>query len=165
MNMILLRNARVPALALQVSALADGTTLHLCLPQRYCDRLALEKLGEREVVFADGTAKAVPYVGPLEVRFRNRAGFVGALAMGDVVVLGAIAMEDMDLVLLPRTRELDVNPASPALARTIVARGPGASEPPGRYDLPAAPRGRRCDSSAGWRAARWRARSRASQLP
>jgi len=61
----------------------------------------------------------VPYVGPIEIRFKNRAGFGGALVMGDQVLLGAIAMEDMDLVVIPKTRELDVNPRSPNIGTTI----------------------------------------------
>ena len=116
---ILLRNARVPTLALQVAALADTGTLHLCIPQHVCDRLRLEKLTDKEVTLADGSTKLVAYVGPIEIRFKNRAGFGGALVMGDQVLLGAIAMEDMDLVVIPKTRELDVNPRSPNIGTTI----------------------------------------------
>jgi len=116
---ILLRNARVPKLALQINALADTGTLHLCIPQRVCDRLRLEKLTDKEVTLADGSTKLVAYVGPIEIRFKNRAGYGGALVMGDQVLLGAIAMEDMDLVVIPKTRELDVNPRSPNIGTTI----------------------------------------------
>jgi hypothetical protein len=58
----------------------------------------------------------LPYVGPIETRFKNRAAFVGAIVMGDQVLLGAIPMEDMDLVVLPKDRQVDVNPASPDIA-------------------------------------------------
>jgi hypothetical protein len=47
--------------------------------------------------------------------FKNRVGFTGALVMGDQVLLGAIPMEDMDLVIIPKTREIDVNPRSPEI--------------------------------------------------
>ena len=50
----------------------------------------------------------MPYVGPVEIRFKNRVCFVGALVMGDKVLMGSIAMEDMDLIVLPRARRLDV---------------------------------------------------------
>lgn len=40
--------------------------------------------------------------------------------MGDQVLFGAIPMEDMDLVLIPKTRTPDVNPASPNIATSIV---------------------------------------------
>ena len=79
-----------------------------------CDQLQLEKL--TEVVLADGTKRLVPYVGPIELRFKNRGGFGGALVMGDQVLLGAMPMQDMNLVVIPKTRELDVNPASPDIA-------------------------------------------------
>ena len=113
---ILLRNARVPTLALQIDALADSGALHLCIPQHVCDHLRLEKLADREVTLADGSTRLVPYVGPVEIRFKNRVGFTGALVMGDQVLLGAIPMEDMDLVIVPKTREIDVNPRSPDIA-------------------------------------------------
>jgi hypothetical protein len=40
--------------------------------------------------------------------------------MGDQVLLGAIPMEDMDLVILPKERTLDVNPVSPNIGTSIV---------------------------------------------
>jgi hypothetical protein len=40
--------------------------------------------------------------------------------MGDQVLFGVVPMEDMDLVVIPRTRIIDVNPASPNLATSIV---------------------------------------------
>jgi hypothetical protein len=46
-------------------------------------------------------------VGPIEARFKNRVAYVGAIVMGDEVLLGAIPMEDMDLVLLPQKRVAD----------------------------------------------------------
>ena len=47
-------------------------------------------------------------------------GFAGALVMGDQVLLGAIPMEDMDLVIVPGTRSLEVNPSSPNIATSVV---------------------------------------------
>jgi clan AA aspartic protease len=94
---ILLRNARVPTLAFLVDAVADTGSMHLCIPQRVCERLRLEKLEDREVKLADGSTKLVPYVGPVEIRFKERTGFTGALVMGDQVLLGVIPMEDLDL--------------------------------------------------------------------
>jgi hypothetical protein len=33
--------------------------------------------------------------------------------------MGAIPMEDMDLIVIPKTRLLDVNPNSPHVARSV----------------------------------------------
>ena len=41
-------------------------------------------------------------MGPIEVSFANRRCFTGAMVLGNEVLLGAIPMEDMDLVLRPR---------------------------------------------------------------
>ena len=61
----------------------------------------------------------VPYVGPIELRYHNRVGFAGALVMGEQPLLGAIPMEDMDLVVVSRTRQVIVNPDSPNVALTV----------------------------------------------
>ena len=58
----------------------------------------------------------VPYVGPIETKFKNRVAYVGAIVMGDEVLLGAIPMEDMDLVVVPQQRVVEVNPLNPNFA-------------------------------------------------
>jgi len=118
---VLLKNPRLPELApVEVVALADSGAVHLCIPEHVQIQLKLEAIDNKEVTLADGSKKLVPYVGPIELRFKNRVGFAGALVMGDQVLLGAIPMEDMDLIIIPKTRTLDVNPDSPNIASTIV---------------------------------------------
>ena len=90
-----------------------------CIPDHVRIQLRLEAIDSKEVTLAAGSKRLVPYVGPIEVRFKNRVGFVGALVMGDQVLLGAIPMEDMDLVVVPRTRSIDVNPSSPNIASSL----------------------------------------------
>ena len=118
---VALKNPRIPELAaVETVALADSGALHLCIPEHIRIQLKLEPIDSKEVTLADGSKKLVPYVGPVELRFKNRVGFAGALVMGDQVLLGAIPMEDMDLVIIPKTRTLDVNPDSPNIASSIV---------------------------------------------
>ena len=118
---ILLKNPRLPELApVDVVALADSGAVHLCIPEHVQIQLKLEPIDNKEVTLADGSKKLVSYVGPIELRFKNRVGFAGALVMGDQVLLGAIPMEDMDLIIIPKTRTLDVNPDSPNIASSIV---------------------------------------------
>jgi len=117
---ISLKNPRKPELeAIEVEALADSGALHLCIPEHIKIQLKLDEIDKKEVTIADGSKKVVPYVGPIEVRFKNRVGFVGALVLGDQALLGAIPMEDMDLIIVPNTRTLDVNPSSPNIATSI----------------------------------------------
>lgn len=117
---ITLQNPRKPDLApLQVTALADSESVHLCIPEHVRIQLELEESGRKEVTLADDSRQLVPYVGPLEIRFGNRIGFAGALVLGDQVLLGAIPMEDMDLVVIPSKRTLAVNPDSPNIATSV----------------------------------------------
>lgn len=113
---IQLRNPLRPGDApLGVMALADTGAMYLCLPPGVAAALGITELEHREVTLADGSRRPVPYGGPVEVRFGNRRCFVGAMLMGDEVLLGAIPMEDLDLVVQPLTRTVTVNPASPDL--------------------------------------------------
>ncbi|HDL64793.1 MAG TPA: clan AA aspartic protease [Proteobacteria bacterium] len=104
---------------IRADALVDSGAVHLCIPEHVKIQLKLEEIDKKEATLADGGKKLVPYVGPIEIRFKNRVGFAGALVMGDQVLLGAIPMEDMDLVIIPKKRELSVNPDSPNIASSI----------------------------------------------
>jgi len=118
-----LTNPRAPSIApIEVSALADTGSVFLCIPEHVRLQLGLEALEEREVKLADGSRATYPYVGPIVVRFKNRTGFMGALVLGDEVLLGAIPMEEMDLVVNPRDRTIDINPDSPNIATGICKR-------------------------------------------
>jgi clan AA aspartic protease len=115
-----LANARRPDLAVvEIDALADTGALHLCIPPHVALQLQLDELEKREVTIADGSMRLVPYVGPVIVSFANRQCYAGALVLGDEALLGAIPMEDMDLVVLPGSRQVAVNPANPNIAASI----------------------------------------------
>ena len=120
---MLLQNPTRPELnAIEVRALADSGAVHLCLPEHLALQLQLKELERREVVLADGRRRSVPYMGPVEVRFANRRCFTGAMVLGDEVLLGAIPMEDMDLVLQPQLQRLSVNPENPNLPLSVAKR-------------------------------------------
>jgi clan AA aspartic protease len=118
---LVLKNPRKPDLQpAEVDALADSRAIHLCIPLHVQLQLDLEEIAKKEATLADGSKKLVPYVGPVELHFKNRIGFAGALVMGDEVLLGAIPMEDMDLVIIPKTSTLDVNPGRTNIATSVV---------------------------------------------
>lgn len=106
----------------KVNALADTGALMLCIPEHIALQLELSTESVREVSVADGRRQSVPYVGPIKVVFGKRFCYVGALVLGDEVLLGAVPMEDMDLVIHPARRELTVDPASPNLPHARAKR-------------------------------------------
>lgn len=103
-----------------VNAMVDTGVLTLCIPQHIALQLNLEINSQREVTVADGRKQLVPYVGPIELHFENRNCFVGALVIGNEVLLGVIPIEDMDLIILPGHRKLIVNPDSPNFPHALV---------------------------------------------
>ena len=116
-----LSNPREPDLEpVRVKALADTGALMLCIPEHVALQLKLETESMREVSLADGRSMTVPYVGPIRVRFGKRFCYVGALVLGDEVLLGAVPMEDMDLVVTPGGREITVDPSSPNIPHARV---------------------------------------------
>ncbi len=118
---IVLKNPRLPELEpLEVRALVETGAVHLCIPVSIQSQLQLESSEEREATLANGSRHRVPYVGPIQVQFQDRSGYVGALVLGDEVLLGSIPMEDMDLVVIPKSRSLEVNPESPNIGTAIV---------------------------------------------
>ena len=104
---------------IEVNSLVDTGSLHLCIPEHVAIQLELDELYKREVTTADGRKQLVPYMGPVAIKFENRGCFTGALVLGDEVLLGAVPMEDMDVVISPSKRMLIVNPESPNIAMSV----------------------------------------------
>jgi clan AA aspartic protease len=103
--------------SMTVKANADSGAYMLCVNERVREQLALPTIEQRVDVLADGSQHRLDVVGPIEVRFENRRCSVEAMVLpGDAeILLGAIPMEDMDLVILPRLQRLAVNPEHPIL--------------------------------------------------
>jgi len=104
------------------TALVDTGAVHLYIPQHIACLLKLQQLEEREVTVADGSERLVPYVGPIKITFKNRNCFTGAMVLGEEVLLGAIPMEDMDLVVVPSQLKVTVNPQSPNIPISVAKK-------------------------------------------
>jgi len=104
----------------QVQALVDTGAITLCIPEHVRIQLDLQELERREVTVANGKKEVVPYVGPVKIACLRRSCYGGALVLGDRVLLGALPMEDMDLVISPTKRKVTVNPESPNIPSAIV---------------------------------------------
>ena len=116
-----LSNPKQPKLnPINVAALVDTGAMTICIPEHIAVQLDLTEIEQREVTTADERSHVVPYVGPIQIRFQNRTCFTGALVLGDTVLLGAIPMEDMDLVISPSHLSIEVNPKSPNIPSAMV---------------------------------------------
>jgi clan AA aspartic protease len=103
-----------------VRALVDTGAIMLCIPEHIAVQLELEEIEKREVTTADEKRHVVPHVGPILIRFENRNCFTGALVIGEAVVMGAIPMQDVDVVISPSGETIIANPESPNIPSAIV---------------------------------------------
>ena len=106
--------------AVEIKALVDTGALFLCIPEHIAIQLKLQEYEKREVTISDGSKRLCPYVGPVKINYLNRMCLTGALVIGENVLLGAIPMEDMDLIIHPAQLKLIVNPQNPNIAGAIV---------------------------------------------
>ena len=103
---VTLSNPRTDDTPLHATALVDTSALHLCLPESLARQMDLPFDRFRRVTYADGRSMEAPYVGPIRIEVGDRECFVGAMVFGDEVLLGAIPMEDMDLLVDPARRKV-----------------------------------------------------------
>ena len=81
-------------------------------------QLELPFVEKRKVQIADNSVAEYNVVGPLYIRFSNRKATCNAFVLpGDSEpLLGAIPMEEMDVLIHPLRQELIVNPEHPNYA-------------------------------------------------
>lgn len=116
-----LANAKNGSLkSMAVKALVDTGAMTLCIPEHIAIQLQLQEIEKREVTTADERSHVVSYVGPVQIKFANRTCFTGALVIGESVLMGAVPMEDMDLVISPSGQTVTVNPKSPNIPSAVV---------------------------------------------
>ncbi len=105
--------------SMDVVALVDSGAYMMCINEKIQEKLQLRNIGSQKGELANGDVVELPVVGPIEVLFENRSTSCRALVLpGDSEpLLGAIPMEDLDVVLLPKEQKMVVNPESPLIAK------------------------------------------------
>jgi clan AA aspartic protease len=99
----------------EIDALVDTGATMLVLPADAVARLGLLVAGYRRVRYADGRTAEVPWVSGVGITILGRETVTNALveAAGTTPLIGQIPLEELDLLVDPKSRELRVNPASP----------------------------------------------------
>jgi clan AA aspartic protease len=91
-----------------VKAVVDTGASTIVINEELRQKLGLEKMEERRYKLADG--KRVPgwRTKPVGIRWKDRSCAVQAVVIpeADKVLLGAIPLEDMDLMVHPKTQEV-----------------------------------------------------------
>lgn len=102
-----------------VNALVDTGSYMLAINENIQEQLDLPVLEKRKAQMADGSIKECEVVGPIELKFKNRRTLTHAMVLpGDSeVLLGAIPLEDMDVLIDPLRQQLIVNPEHPYFAQ------------------------------------------------
>jgi clan AA aspartic protease len=99
----------------EIAALADTGAIVMAIPEDIAEKLGAPVVRQATVRVADGRSIPVVYVGPLwiEVVGRGMTGDAIVLPRGTTPLLGAVQLEEMDLVVVPSTGEVITNPAHP----------------------------------------------------
>lgn len=102
-----------------VNALVDTGALMLCINENIQEQLQLPVVETRKAQTANGTIIECDVVAPVEIRFKNRRSIQSAMVLpGDSEpLLGAMPLEDMDVLIHPQRQELIVNPDHPYFAQ------------------------------------------------
>jgi len=102
-----------------VNMAVDSGAYMMAINETIQAQLGLSFIEKRKVIMADGSVNEYDVVGPIQVKFANRTATCSAMVLqGDnEPLLGAIPMEEMDVIIHPRRQELLVNPEHPNYAQ------------------------------------------------
>ena len=102
-----------------VNMLVDTGAYNLCINETIQEQLSLPFIEKRKAQLANGHVEEYDIVGPVVVKFKNRRTVCNAMVLqGDnEPLLGAIPLDDMDVLIHPLRHELIVNPDHPYFAQ------------------------------------------------
>ncbi len=98
---------------IEIDALVDSGAINLCVPDTVRSKLGLDIERSRTTQMADGSLVELGIVAPVNVQFDNRFTSTTAMVFGDEVLLGAIPMQDLDVLIDRRNERLIVPPDRP----------------------------------------------------
>jgi hypothetical protein len=91
----------------------------MCINETIKEQLGLDIIDEQVVELATGQKERLKIIEPIEVIFLNRSTSCRALVLpGDAeILLGSIPMEDLDVIIDPKTQTLALPPDRPYIAQ------------------------------------------------
>ncbi len=102
-----------------VNALVDTGSYMLCINESIQEQMKFPVAERRSGQLANGSIVEYDVVSHVELKFKNRRTMCNAMVLpGDnEVLMGAIPLEDMDVLIHPQRQELIVNPEHPYFAQ------------------------------------------------
>jgi clan AA aspartic protease len=91
-----------------VTAVVDTGAMTLVINEELRQKLGLSIKEEKSVLIANGQRIVCPVTEPVDIFWKNRASSQRAVVIpkAEKILLGAIPLEDMDLIVNPVTQEL-----------------------------------------------------------
>ena len=104
---------------MHVNILVDTGSIMLAINENIQEQLQLPIVEKRIMQLANGKIEECDIVSQVELRFKNRRTMCNAVVLpGDTEpLLGAISLEDMDVLIHPSRNELIVHPDHPYFAQ------------------------------------------------
>jgi clan AA aspartic protease len=104
---------------MHINALADTGSYMLCINETIQEQLQFPVVEKRKAQLANSSVLECDVVSMVELKFKNRRTICNAMVLpGDSEpLLGAIPLEDMDVLIHPLRQELIVNPEHPFYAQ------------------------------------------------
>ena len=107
---------------MHVKMLVDTGSVMLAINENIQQILQFPVIEKRKIQLANNTVAEYDVVAPIELRFRNRQTTCRAIVLPEdfTPLLGAIPIEDMDVLIHPTREELIVNPEHLYMAQMIM---------------------------------------------
>jgi clan AA aspartic protease len=104
---------------LNINMLVDSGAINLCINEVIQEQLQFPVVGKRSAETADGRIIECVVVDFVVVKFKNRDTTCRAMVLpaNSEPLLGAIPMEDLDVIIHPQRQESLVNPEHPYMAQ------------------------------------------------
>ena len=102
-----------------VNMLVDTGSYNLCINEDIQAQLQLPFVEKRNAQLSNGHIVSYDVVGPVHLKFKNRNTVCLAMVLegSNEPLLGAIPLEDMDVIVHPQSQQLVVNPDHPFYAQ------------------------------------------------
>ena len=103
---------------MHISILVDTGSIMLAINENIQEQLQLAVTGTRKAQLANGHIVECNEVGPVLLKFKNRKATCSAIVLPgeSEPLLGAIPLEEMDVLIHPQRQELIVHPDHPNFA-------------------------------------------------